>query len=213
MDFKELLQIVGSEPLFESSLLLTGMDDPFIVQRQLTRWKRAGKIIQLRRGLYTLAPPYQQVKPHPFLVANHLQSGSYVSNQSALAYFGLIPEYTPVVTSVTTMRPGERETPLGVYIFQHIQKSLFYGYRLVDLRNGMQAFLALPEKALLDLIYLQPGGDSHAYLDELRLQNLERLDIQVLKQLAERASRPKLLRAAERLEELAKLDIAEYENL
>jgi predicted transcriptional regulator of viral defense system len=189
------------------------MDDPFIVQRQLTRWKRAGKIIQLRRGLYTLAPPYQQVKPHPFLVANHLQSGSYVSNQSALAYFGLIPEYTPVVTSVTTMRPGERETPLGVYIFQHIQKSLFYGYRLVDLRNGMQAFLALPEKALLDLIYLQPGGDSHAYLDELRLQNLERLDIQVLKQLAERASRPKLLRAAERLEELAKLDIAEYENL
>jgi predicted transcriptional regulator of viral defense system len=213
MDFKELLRIAGNQPLFESSLLLTGMDDPFIVQRQLTRWKRAGRIIQLRRGLYTLAPPYQKVKPHPFLIANHIQSGSYVSSQSALAYYGLIPEYTPVVTSVTTMRPGERETPLGIYIYQHIQKSLFYGYRLVDLGDEMQAFLALPEKALLDLVYLQPGGDSPSYLDELRLQNLEQLDLQVLLRQAKRASRPKLMRAAEHLVELAELEVEEYEKL
>lgn len=57
--------------------------------------------------------------------------------------------------------------------------------------------MALPEKALLDLIHLTPGGDGEAYLNELRLQNLDRLNMSVLKGLAQQSARPKLMRAAE----------------
>jgi len=213
MDFEELLRIVGDEPLFESGLLLAGEVDAASVQRQLSRWKRAGKLIQLRRGLYALAQPFQKARPHPFLIANRLVAGSYVSCQSALAHYGLIPEHTPVVTSVTTARPGQWKTPLGVFRFQHIRKRQFYGYGLADLGGGMQAFVALPEKALLDLVYLQPGGDSRAYLAELRLQNLEQLDLQALARLARRSGKPKLLRANERLAELAQVEAMEYERL
>jgi hypothetical protein len=41
-----------------------------------------------------------------------------------------------------------------------------------------QALVATPEKALLDLVYLQPGGDQPAYLRELCLQYLEQLDLE-----------------------------------
>ena len=53
-------------------------------------------------------------------IANHMVPVSYVSLQSAPAYFGSIPEYVPVTTSVTTGRPGRWGTPLGVFDFRHI---------------------------------------------------------------------------------------------
>jgi predicted transcriptional regulator of viral defense system len=63
------------------------------VQRQLSRWSTAERLYQLRRGLYAVAPPFQKVKPHLFLVANRMVQPSFVSLQSALAYYSLIPDY------------------------------------------------------------------------------------------------------------------------
>src|SRR5687768_6866450 len=67
--------------------------------------------------------------------------------------------------------------------------------------EGLRPFRCgnLPEKAVLDLIHLEPGADSPGYLQELRLQHLESLDLEVLKRLAEASGRPKLRRAAERI--------------
>lgn len=213
MEFTELLQIVGSEPAFETGLLLAGDEDPADVQRQLSRWTAAGRLHQLRRGLYTLAVPYQKVRAHPFVVANALVRGSYVSLQTALAHYGLIPEHTPVVTSVSSGRPGRWETALGVYEFRHVKIDWLHGYRQLDLGAGQQAFVATPEKALLDLVYLQPGGDSPAYLAELRLQFLERLDLDRLAGLAEQSGSPKLGRAAQYIVALARAESMEYETL
>ena len=203
MVFPELVDIVGEEPVFETGLLLAGDANPRDIRRQLSRWRQAGKIYQLRRGLYCLAPPFQKVKPHPFLLANRLIPASYVSLQSALAYYGMIPEYVPVTTSVTTNRPALWETPLGNFDFRHIQVDFFYGYRLVDLGEKKQAFLASPEKALLDLVYLEPGGDTPDYLAELRLNNLDRLNWQLFERLARQIEKPKLLRALVAIRELA----------
>ena len=213
MEFSALIKIVGEEPVFETGLLLAGDVDPAHVRRQLSRWMKAGKIYQLRRGLYALAPPFQKIKPHPFLIANHLVKGSYVSRQSALAYYGLIPEYVPIVTSVTPGRPGQWNTPLGYFEFRHIKMELFWGYRQTGVAQGQKALLATPEKALLDLIHLQPGADSMAYLQELRLQNLELLNLDQLFQMAERTGKEKLKRAASYIAELAAREKEEYESL
>jgi len=212
MEFAELVEIIGEEPVFETGLLIVGNDDPHDIRRQLSRWRQVGKIYQLRRGLYSLALPFQKVNPHPFLIANRMLPASYVSLQSALAYFGMIPEYVPVTTSVTTRRPMRWETPLGIFDFRHIQVDFFDGYRLVDLGEKQQAFIASPEKALLDLIYLETGGDKLDYLTELRLGNLNQLDWQLLKNLAGRIEKPKLLRAVVALQKLAGME-EEFENL
>ena len=214
MKFSRLMEIVGDEPVFETGLLLCGDVDPADVRRQLSRWTRNGQLHQLRRGLYALAPPFQKVKPHPFVVANRLVGGSYVSCQAALAHHHLIPEFTPVVTSVCTGRPGRRDTPLGRCEFRHLGSRLLYGCQRVDLGDGQQAFVAGPEKALLDLVHLQPGGDQTSYLQGLRLQNLHLLDAGVLQRLAGRAGSPKLMRAAANAVSLMEQEaLEEYETL
>jgi predicted transcriptional regulator of viral defense system len=213
MEFTELIKVVKDEPVFETGLLLAGDVRLSDVRKQLSRWKEAGKLYQLRRGVYALAPPFQKIKPHPFTVANHLAHGSYVSCQSALAYHNLIPEYTPVTTSVTTGRAGQWDTPLGSYTYRRIQIKLLQGYRLVEVGNGQSAFVATPEKALLDQIYLQHGGDAPDYLRELRLQNLDRLNLDQLDQLAERIGSPKLRRAAAHVRKLAQSEADAYEIL
>jgi predicted transcriptional regulator of viral defense system len=213
MEFNNLVRIVGDEPVFETSLLLAGNVDPADVRRQLSRWTKAGRLYQFRRGLYALAPPFQKVKPQPFLIANRMVRGSYVSCQSALAYYGLIPEYVPVVVSVTTARPAHLETPLGIFEFHHIKTELLRGSRLIDLDGGQRAFVALPEKALLDLIYLHPAADAPDYVRELRLQNLEHLNLSELQRLADFTRSPKLKRAAEVVVELAHVEAKEYERV
>jgi len=203
MEFAELVEIIGEEPVFETGLLIAGNANPRDIRRQLSRWRQVGKIYQLRRGLYCLEPPFRKVNPHPFLVANRMLPASYVSLQSALAYFGMIPEYVPLTTSVTTRRSARWDTPLGIFDSRHIQVDFFDGYHLVDFGEKQQAFVASPEKALLDLIYLEPGGDTLDYLTELRLGNLNQLDWQLLKRLARRIEKPKLMRAITAIRELA----------
>lgn len=212
MEFSELVEIIGEEPVFETGLLVAGNSEPRKVHRQLSRWTLAGKIHQLRRGLYCLVPPFRKVNPHPFLVANRMIPASYVSLQSALAYFGMIPEYVPVTTCITTGRPARWVTPLGIFDFRHVQVNFLNGYHLVDLGEKQQAFIARPEKALLDLIYLEPGGDTLDYLVELRLGNLNQLDWLLLKRLAMRIEKPKLLRAVAALQKLAGIE-EEFESL
>jgi predicted transcriptional regulator of viral defense system len=213
MDFVSLLKIVGNEPVFETGLLLSGDVNPFDVRKQLSRWTASGKLYQLRRGLYAPAPPYQKSAPHPFLIANRLMPGSYVSLQSALAYYGMIPELVPVTTNVTTNQPITYDTPFGQFDFHHIQTNWFHSYKRVEVGKDQNAFIASPEKALLDLVYLQPGGDEESYLRSLRLQALDQLKIETLEQLASVAKKPKLSRAVKTIQRLVEEESTGYKLL
>jgi predicted transcriptional regulator of viral defense system len=212
MEYERLLQLIGDDPVFESSLLLAGNINPKIVRLQLSRWVNSGRIYQLRRGLYSIAPPYQKVKPHPFLVANRLQHSSYVSLQSALAFYSLIPETVNITVSVTTGRPERLGTPLGIFEFRHIKSNLLFGYQMSDL-GDQEALVATPEKALLDLVYLQPGGESPKYLQELRLQNLDRLNLDQLKNQSKVYDSPKMRAATKNILQLIQDESGNFEEL
>lgn len=75
-------------------------------------------------------------------------------SQSALAFHGIIPEHVPVVTSVGLGRPETIRNPLGTFRFNHVAASMLFGYSLVEVSAGQFAFLASPEKALLDLVLI-----------------------------------------------------------
>lgn len=62
----------------------------------------------------------------------------------------------------------------------------------------------------LDLVHLQPGGDERAFLESLRLQNLDRLDVGQVQQMAEQAGKPKLQRAARRIVEITTEEAKTY---
>ena len=137
-------------------------------------------------------------------------SGSYVSGQTALAYYGLIPEYVPRTLSVTTLRPSKWD---GGFHFRHLAPHLFFGYQSVDLPEGQSAFVAMPEKALLDLAHFTPNSDTSNYLSQLRLQNLNRLNLNRLDEFATRAGKPKWKRVAQQIVLLAGQEKTDYEDL
>jgi hypothetical protein len=114
----------------------------------------------------------------------------------------LIPEFVPAVTSVTTARPQMLTTPVGRFEFRHIQTELFWGFQKIELPDKQDAFVATPEKALLDLVHLTAGGDKSEFLEELRLQNLDKLSKDVLRQYAEKSDSPKLKRAVSNIESI-----------
>jgi predicted transcriptional regulator of viral defense system len=122
--------------------------------------------------------------------------GSYVSGQSALAHYGLIPEYAPRTTSVTTAHTSQWD---GGFIFHHLVPHLFFGYQKIEVSCGQKAFVALPEKSLLDLAHLTPNADSPEYITQLRLQNLEQLNLKRLNDLAAQANKPKWKRVASQI--------------
>lgn len=209
MKWQSLLELVADEPVFASALLLSGNVSAQQIRLQLSRWVKDGRLIQLRRGLYALAPVWRKVEPHPFLVANRLQRGSYVSAQSALAFHGMIPEHVPVVTSLGPGRPETVQNPLGAFQFNHLARQLLFGYSQIEVALRQLAFVASPEKALLDLIHLTPGGDSMKYLRQLRLQNPEAINVPSMIELAQRSGKPKLMRAARLVSPLLEEDRGE----
>ena len=213
MYFQQVAPLLAQLPLFDSGHLFAGADTPQQVQRQLADWVRTGKVVQLRRGLYTLAQPSQTLQPHSYVIANHLVGGSYVSLHTALSYYDLIPEHVAVVTSVTTGRPGMWQNSYGHFSYQHIQPALFFGFHYWQVTHSQWAYMATPEKALLDLIYLTPNADSEEYIRALRLQNLDQLDIERLTAYAVRTGRPKLKRALAHIQQIAAEEAATYEPL
>ena len=83
----------------------------------------------------------------------------------------------------------------------------------MELSQGQQVFVATPEKALLDLAHLTPKSDLLGYLGQLRLQNMDRLNITRLNEYAERAAKPKWRRVAAQIGKLALQEKNEYEDL
>lgn len=205
MRWNELLSAVGAEPLFETGLLLVGDIDRADVQRQLSRWATSGKLVQLRRGLYAFAGCQTRGlrTPGPYEIANRLVPGSYVSLSSVLARAGLIPEYVRVTTSITTGRPARYVTPLGTFVYRHVKAEMFWGYESIDLEPGVRAFAAAPEKALIDVLYLEHDAADPAYLEELRIEYLDRLRLGILESMGERCGVKRVMRAVSQIIELA----------
>ena len=208
-----MLQAVGREPFFTSGLLLSPGVGVQGVRKQLSRWTADGTVVQLRRGLYALGEPYRIVEPDPYELSNELVPGSYVSLETVLASHGLIPEAVFVTTAVTTGRTGCRTTPLGTFSYQHIKSELFWGYEPLEVGDGRTAFVATPEKALLDLGYLRSRSDDLAFTRELRLQRLDSIDLSRLDAMAKRFGGAKMARFARNVMALAATEGEEYEDL
>jgi hypothetical protein len=196
----ELVARVPDNGLFRTGHILSGQRSPAGVRRQLDRWVKAGRVIQLRRGVYVLAGHRGTVSVHPFAAANALKKASYVSLESALSHYGMIPEHVAAITSVTTGRPQEFATPLGRFIFRHVTGRMFDGFREIEPAPLQPALVATPAKALVDLLYLTPGSDQAGYLEELRIERPEMDGFsEALNQAAERSDSDKVRRAVRRL--------------
>jgi hypothetical protein len=119
---------------------------------------KSGELLALRRGLYVPGPELDLPLPNNFLIANHLRGPSYISLESALSYWGLIPERVYEISSVTTKTSKTYETAIGRFSYQHLMTPYYsFGIKSVRLTDMQTALVASPEKALCDKIILTSG--------------------------------------------------------
>jgi predicted transcriptional regulator of viral defense system len=169
---------------------------------QLSRWATQGKVIPLRRGVYTLADRARKIPLDPALLAQHLCRPSYLSGLWALGFHDMIPERVVLHTSVTTRLPARFDNACGGFEYRHIKPSGFFGYQQVPYGGGA-LLVAHPEKALLDHWHLSAGEWTSDRLAEMRYQNVKLVDQRRLREYAARFKRPRLDRAVERWLQLA----------
>lgn len=108
----------------------------------------SGLFLKLRNGFYMVKDSH----PSHYFVANKLYDPSYISLETALSHYGIIPEVVYTITSVTTRTPREYDTPIGTFSYQRIKKQAYTGYSLQKVIGG-RSLLADPEKALADYLY------------------------------------------------------------
>jgi predicted transcriptional regulator of viral defense system len=96
--------------------------------------EKRGEIIRLKKSLYVVSDKISRKSVSRELVANHLYGASYISFETALAYYGMIPERVYTVRSMTTKRAKNFTTLLGNFEykpFQQIISALDFGRRLL----------------------------------------------------------------------------------
>lgn len=121
------------------------------VKNQLRGWVAKGYLLRLKRNLYFLKEI--QLKDE-FVLANHLYQPSYVSLESALNYYGIIPDVPFSVTSVTIKKTQEFANQFGLFLYRSLKKDLFFGWQEVEVGEKQTYKIAKQEKALFDFLYL-----------------------------------------------------------
>ena len=197
MRFDAAIERLGAMPFFDLPMVVQLTDESHAsVVNQIHRWNRAGKVVPLRRGMYTFADRYRRVPLSPAALANALYSPSYVSGLWALGFYGLIPEAVSAYTSVTTRTPRKFENAFGAFLYTAIKRSFFFGYRTVSIA-GAEVVIATAEKALLDLFHLSAGEWDRPRMLEMRFQRNEGIDGHRLHDYAQRLGKPRILRAVQ----------------
>jgi predicted transcriptional regulator of viral defense system len=141
--------------------------DPCFHRQQLNYWHNQGYIKPLAGGYYILADRAMD-EMLLFMVANRIYEPSYVSLESALAYYEVIPETVLGMTSISSRKTKQYESAWGVFSYRSVKPQYMIGYQVIEKSPGVKFKIACLEKAILDYLYLHSNVDSEADFEELR---------------------------------------------
>lgn len=148
--------------------------------------QKNGFLTSLKRGIYIGGPALEMASPELFLIANHILGPSYISLDSALSYYSLIPEQVFETSSVTIKKSRNFSTPKGTFSYTLLPLPYYaFGIKTIALSNHQFALIASKEKAIFDKIVCSTGvilrSSIAAYqylvenlrIDEVQLKNLD----------------------------------------
>ena len=168
-----------------------------------------GSLIRIKRGLYCLSPLVSGTEPNVFAAANVITAPSYISFETALSFYGLIPERVDETMSACAARGRRFKTPIGTFSYRAVPRDWFrIGVRSLTREEGAAFLIATPEKALGDLLLARSNlrissPDSlRSFLEEdirLDFDALGTPDCGILREMASCGHKPLLMKALERI--------------
>ncbi len=150
-----------------------------IYHHRLVEWQKKGLIERIANGVYKFSD-VDLDEQRLFLIANKIYSPSYISLETALAFYNFIPESFYNFTSITTRKTSYFEAKHGKFSYRKIKNTLFFGYHLQK-KDNLYFKIAEPEKALIDFLYFNSQLINEFEILELRFntaQIKENLDFQ-----------------------------------
>lgn len=157
MQFTEAIRQFEGQPITRQILLGLLQDYKRPLDR-ITDLIRQGILTQVKAKIYVPGPNLKMRGPEPLLLANHLAGPSYVSMETALSYWRLIPEKVFEISSVITGRTRVYSTPVGRFSYIHLPLPYFsFGQVSAVLAAEQTAMMATAEKALCDKIITTAG--------------------------------------------------------
>jgi len=171
--------------------LFSGYKSP---RNKIANLEIEGKLIRLKKGLYVVSPDVSGKLLSTELIANHIYGPSYISMESALRYYGVIPESVHIVRSMTTKRSRVFENSISR--FDYITCSEEYYPIGINQKIGddYSFLIASSEKALCDLIAYTPEVRPRfinallSYLEEdirLDMEAFYKMDVEIFRECAE----------------------------
>ncbi len=163
MKYLDLIKKI-KEPVFSiHDLDIKGLD---FYSSQLSSWVSKGLLIKLKNGIYLIVDRKNEISNE--YIASRIYQPSYISLEWILARIGLIPEMVYNVTSITSRTSRNYKNSLGGFIYKHVKKEFFFDYYKIK-KDGQVFFVASPEKALLDFLYLNSNKiKTRGDVEELR---------------------------------------------
>lgn len=203
MDFKYLVRQYNNAPL-NRPVILDMLKDYKRPNDKISELIKSGELIPLKKGLYIPGIKTDLTGPETFLIANHLWGPSYVSLESAMSYWVLIPERVYEIKSITMKLSKKFKTPKGRFSYRFMPSPYYsFGIRSIELSPGQVAIVALPEKALCDkiiattgLVLRSPVQTRSFLLDDLRIDPewLRKLNLRELRSWIEDAPKKESLK-------------------
>jgi predicted transcriptional regulator of viral defense system len=160
--FREKLQRFKIFSLTDVKKIFSSFDS-----RRLVEWQEKGYIKKVINRWYVFADVSKEDNLLLW-VANRIYQPSYISLETALSYYGLIPEAVYTTTSMSTLKTASFDTSLGTFAYRHVKPKLYFGYRVVEWQ-GFPIKIAEPEKVILDYLYLNPKLNRNEDWQSLRL--------------------------------------------
>jgi len=152
VDFHEkLLRLNLTVFTLREALRLLGLDYD-TGRMQISRWVRMDYLARLKNGLYALKGFLDRGEISEYYIANRLYSPSYVSLESALSFYNLIPEIAFSVTSISPKATRKFLIEHTPYVYRSVQPRFFTGY-IVEKQKGSSIRIAEKEKAVVDYLY------------------------------------------------------------
>jgi hypothetical protein len=156
MDIVERISSEIKTSVLPLSLINSVLEDKSQDARKslLKRACQKGDLIRIRNGLYLVGEKKRKYSFSLFQIANFIVEPSYISLESALSFYNLIPEAVYTTTSVATKPGFEQKTPVGQFSFSYLKTEYFnFGFYRYD-AGGNKFLIATPLKALVDYIVL-----------------------------------------------------------
>jgi len=197
MRFDAFVKEYGNLSIIDSGLILSQSGhNAQVLRNQLSRWSSKGYIVPLRKGLYFLEKTNTS-DVNEYYLANKLYEPSYLSLESALSFYSMIPERVYTFTSISTKKTQSFKNKFGVFIYRHIKPECFRGFKIIDF-FGKKVFIAEAEKALVDFLYFNLSvfkkDVKKQLIESYRLKEFHVLSVDKLMSYAEFFSNKKLLK-------------------